>query len=137
MSKYVTKQRKLLLNFLSMHIDEELSAKYVAEQLKEEGVSQSAVYRNLADLENEKLIVQSHKEGSREFFFRYVYDDECKQSIHMKCQVCGQMNHLPRQEADFLAYNLMNYHNFEIDTLNTVIYGVCQSCKIKEKEDRK
>ena len=53
MSKYMTKQRKALLNYLSAHADEKLSAKQIEENLSGEGISISAVYRNLSDLEKE------------------------------------------------------------------------------------
>ena len=51
MPKYMTKQRKNLLAFLEQHADEELSAKIIESELGGMGVSISAVYRNLSDLE--------------------------------------------------------------------------------------
>ncbi|MBQ2429166.1 MAG: hypothetical protein II264_11840 [Ruminococcus sp.] len=50
MPKYMTKQRKALLAFLSGHADEELTAKQLETALSGEGISISAVYRNLSDL---------------------------------------------------------------------------------------
>ena len=49
----MTKQRKALLAFLSAHADEELTARQMEQALSEQGISISAVYRNLADLEKE------------------------------------------------------------------------------------
>ena len=49
--KYMTKQRKALLSYLSSHADEKLSAKQLEEALCCEGISISAVYRNLSELE--------------------------------------------------------------------------------------
>ena len=46
--KYMTKQRKALLRYLSQHADETLSAKQIEAALSGEGISISAVYRNLA-----------------------------------------------------------------------------------------
>ena len=56
MPKYMTKQRKALLSFLSAHADEKLSARQIAQTLSGEGISISAVYRNLSALEQEGKI---------------------------------------------------------------------------------
>ena len=61
--KYMTKQRKALLAFLSEHADEELTAKQLETALSGEGISISAVYRNLSDLEKEGKIRRVSKSG--------------------------------------------------------------------------
>ena len=53
MSKYITKQRKLLLSFLENHVDSQLSTSQIANELKDDSISVSSVYRNLSDLELE------------------------------------------------------------------------------------
>ena len=63
--KYMTKQRKALLAFLSEHADEELTAKQLETALSGEGISISAVYRNLSDLEKEGKIRRVSKSGTR------------------------------------------------------------------------
>ena len=56
MSRYSTRQRKLLLDYLSAHPHQLLSAGEIARDLREREVSLSAVYRNLAQLEAEGKI---------------------------------------------------------------------------------
>lgn len=51
MSKYSTKQRELLLLYLSEHVDEKISVKQIEEALKKEKIILSAIYRNLAEIE--------------------------------------------------------------------------------------
>ena len=53
MPRYSTRQRKLLLDYLSAHPHQLLSAGEIARDLREREVSLSAVYRNLAQLEAE------------------------------------------------------------------------------------
>ena len=48
MQKYKTRQRKLLLEHLAAHADEELSARQIENALREYDISLSAVYRNLS-----------------------------------------------------------------------------------------
>lgn len=51
MAKYLTRQRRQLLDYLSWHTDEQMTARQIADALTQENISLSAVYRNLSDLE--------------------------------------------------------------------------------------
>lgn len=134
MSKYITKQRKILQEYLSNKIDQELSAKKIAEDLKEAGIdiSLSAIYRNLAELEKEKLVVPCPKEGTREFFFRYVEDD-CFDCFHFSCRVCNQVEHMPIEDSKILKEDMKEKFNFFVESKNTVFYGICAECENNEK----
>ena len=125
MPKYMTKQRKALLAFLSEHADEELTAKQLETALSGEGISISAVYRNLSDLEKEGKIRRVSKSGTREVYYLYTDSDSCKDCLHLSCEKCGRTYHMnmPGQSDEF-----------KIDKANTVLYGVCKSCR-KNKED--
>ena len=54
MSNYNTKQKQALLASLDKHPDELVSAKQLADELQDEKISLSSVYRNLAQLEAEE-----------------------------------------------------------------------------------
>ncbi len=56
MAKYLTRQRKRLLEYLSEHTDEQMSARQIADALATDEISVSAVYRNLSALEEEGLL---------------------------------------------------------------------------------
>lgn len=90
----MTKQRKILLDFLSAHTDESFSAKQIAAELADQNISISAVYRNLAELEADKKIQRITKGRWREVFYQYIDDDECKQCLHLSCKRCGKTYHL-------------------------------------------
>ena len=70
MKKYMTSQRKILLEYLSRHHDRQISAKQIEEDLRLQGISLSAVYRNLSDLENENLVKRCTKGGKREVYYQ-------------------------------------------------------------------
>ena len=67
MAKYLTRQRKRLLESLSEHTDEQISARQIAEDLAADQISISAVYRNISALEEEGLLKRSVREGTRVF----------------------------------------------------------------------
>lgn len=130
MPKYFTKQRKILQTYLEGQVDQELSAKKVAEDLKDAGVSLSAIYRNLADMEREQRVVQCHKEGSREFYFRYIGTSECHQQFHLSCRLCAKIEHVSLEESLFLQERIAQQCSFQVDLPNTVFYGICKQCQI-------
>ena len=72
MAKYLTRQRKRLLEYLSEHTDEQISARQIAEDLAADQISISAVYRNISALEEEGLLKRSVREGTREVFYQYI-----------------------------------------------------------------
>ena len=131
MPKYMTKQRKALLSYLSMHADERLSAKQLEDALKSEGISISAVYRNLSELEREGKVRRVNNSGSREVFYQYTDGAHCKDCLHLSCEKCGKTYHMNSAVAQTLIENLAQSDEFTIDKANTVLYGVCGDCREK------
>ena len=129
MSKYATKQRRLLLEYLQQHPDETLSAKQIAEAIALDGVSISAVYRNLATLEAEGQITRLTKGGSRKVYYRYTAADACRQHLHLSCFKCGKTYHMDVPSTNTLIDNVERATDFEVDSAGTVLYGVCGACR--------
>ena len=128
MPKYITRQRKLLLAYLSEHIDEQVSSRQIAAAFENEKISISAVYRNLSELEKEGKIKRCVRENSREVFYQYIAAKECKDSLHLSCRVCGKCFHLDKADADKLINSVEKSKGFQIDKTDTVLYGVCKDC---------
>lgn len=129
MPQYQTKQRSILLSYLDQHADEMLSAAGIADALKTEGISQSAVYRNLQMLENEGLVRKQVKSGIRENYYQYLGSNSCKGYLHLQCMKCGLTIHMKHTDADELAGNLKTTERFDLSIEDTVLYGVCEHCK--------
>ena len=127
MPKYMTKQRKLLTDYLSQHNDETLSAGQIAEALSDT-VSKSAVYRNLAELEAEGKLHRAAG-GGREAVYRYSGSQACSQCLHLSCKKCGRTVHMQQQLADTLVDSVAANEDFSVDKGETVIYGVCSACR--------
>lgn len=128
MSKYSTKQRKALVDFLNSHIDEQLSAKEIADNLKEQGISLSAVYRNIAELESEGQLKRSSKSGSRKIYYQYTASKHCKNSLHLSCEKCGKTFHMEDSGAGKIIDELKKCNGFNLDKSSTVLFGVCADC---------
>ena len=128
MPKYMTKQRKLLTDYLSAHTDENLSAGQIAEALADR-ISKSAVYRNLADMEAEGKLHRVASGGGREAVYRYSDEHKCSGCLHLSCKKCGKTLHMEKKIADELVTSVAMSDHFSIDKSETVIYGLCADCK--------
>ena len=135
MPKYNTKQRALLMDFLTARADQEFTAREIAEALKPQGISISAVYRNLADLEEDGLLTRRTRQKSRENQYRYVGGSSCAEALHLSCKVCGKTIHMSGQETEFFVKTIAANDRFFLDRHETVLYGTCRNCRKKAGED--
>ena len=127
MPKYNTRQRQLLMDYLSAHTDESLTAADIAQALSPEGVSVSAVYRNLSDLEADGRLQRSSRTGKE---LRYRYKAEtCRGCLHLSCTRCGRTYHMDRDGADQLVLSVARREGFAVDRAETVLYGICENCR--------
>lgn len=129
MGRYATKQRGILMEFLSRHADLPLTAGQISEALAASGVSQSAVYRNLADLEKEGKIQRITRDGSRQVFYRYTDAEECRTHLHLSCYRCGKTFHMETPATDRLLLAVARDTEFDVDSSATILYGICGDCK--------
>ena len=129
MAKYMTKQRRILLDYFSRHTHEALSAKQIADALGEDQISTSAVYRNLAALEEDGLLKRVSKPGSHEAFFQNTDDSRCHEKLHLSCKRCGKMYHMNTSGAELLIRTIAEKEGFSVDRSETVLYGLCEACQ--------
>ena len=129
MSKYMTRQRRALLSYLSGHADELLSVQGIADALEAENISRSAVYRNVAALEAEGTLRRDRAGDAREVSYRYVGAAPCRGSLHLSCKQCGKTFHMDSGGADALTRAVEKAEGFAVDRSDTVLYGVCAMCR--------
>lgn len=125
----MTKQRKVLLDYLEKHTDEPLPVQEIAEALEQESISKSSVYRNLAELENEGAVRRKYRGAGRELLYQYVGAEACKGSIHLSCKQCGRTFHMTADGAAQLLQDVAKTESFAVDKGDTVLFGVCENCR--------
>ena len=134
MANYSTKQRKLLLQYLHRHADEQLTVRQIGAALSDQEISTSAVYRNLSALEQAGQVRRLSKSGAREVFYQYAGAEHCKDCLHLSCKKCGRTIHMNADEAERLIRSVAVCDGFTIDKTDTVLYGVCGDCREKKEE---
>lgn len=133
MSNYQTKQRRALMAYLEENTDRPLSIASISEALASENISLSAIYRNLAAMETEGKVRKITKTGAREVYYQYVDAEICRGHLHLACEKCGKTYHASGAGARALAKILSTSDGFALDQGETVLYGICKSCR-KEEE---
>lgn len=132
-SKYKTKQRYILLAYLESIAGLHFTAGDVCEYFKEEGASigQSTIYRHLENLVDEGLIKKYIIDSNSPACFEYVGHDSPEDeniNFHCKCEKCGKLIHLNCNELEELQVHLHEKHQFKMNPIRTVLYGLCQEC---------
>lgn len=131
MPKYETKQRKALLSLLCDNADKPISAADMVKSIQ--GISLSAVYRNLTVLQYEGKVQRISVAGSKKVYYRYTGAKECEKHLHLSCSKCGKTFHMNVLDTHSLIDNVLTGSNFKVDSANTVLYGVCGNCEKQRK----
>ncbi len=129
MQKYNTKQRQKLLDYLSSHSDENISALDIIAHFAKEDISKSAIYRNLVSLEKDGKIRRVNILGEKVAYYQYIDTKHCKGKIHVSCIKCGKTTHIDGNTASYLANRLACEDGFALNNDETVLYGICKDCQ--------
>ena len=128
MARYMTAQRKSLLDFFENNPDKQFSAKQITDALCTARISQSAVYRNLSLLTEEGLLCCRVNGSSGECFYQYINHHSCKNALHLTCTQCGEITHMDDSLLDNIEVNLWQKDGFFVDKAKTVLFGLCKNC---------
>lgn len=131
-SKYKTKQRDILINYLKTAAKTHVTAGDVCAYFKENGseIGQSTIYRQLESLVDEGVINKYVVDSNSPACFEYMGEDSHsgETCFHCKCEKCGKLIHLHCHELEEIGTHLLSDHSFKVDTMRTVIYGLCENC---------
>ncbi|MCR5388182.1 MAG: transcriptional repressor [Lachnospiraceae bacterium] len=132
-SKYKTKQREILLDYLKSVPGDHITASDVCDFFKGQGanIGQSTVYRQLESLVDEGFINKYTIDANSPACFEYVDQSSHQVGVtcfHCKCERCGRLIHLHCDDLSEIQGHLFDEHKFKLDTRRTVFYGVCDEC---------
>ena len=90
-------------------------------------MSISAVYRNLAALEQDGSIRKVSAPGTRESYYQYL-GGHCCEHLHLSCKKCGKTFHMDEAQTEALVSTIAKLDHFALDRADTVLYGLCKQC---------
>lgn len=137
--KYKTKQMSEVLSFLKSAKGRHVTAGEVCEHFRAAGISvgTTTVYRNLERLVEQGLAAKYVIDGTTSACFEYTGGSNTDSGVscyHCKCEKCGKLIHLQCDEVDTLIRHMREHHDFEMDSIRTVFYGICSVCREKRNE---
>ncbi|MCR5451756.1 MAG: transcriptional repressor [Lachnospiraceae bacterium] len=133
-TKYKTKQRDVLLNFLENAKGSHVTAGDVCEYCKKQGssIGQATVYRQLEAMVDEGIVNKYIIDGNTPACFEYVGEEvhsDGEMCFHCKCEKCGKLIHMHCDELVMIRQHLLEHHDFLINPMRTVFYGLCDECR--------
>ena len=133
-SKYKTKQKEILMNYLASMPGEHFTAGDICEYFRSQGepIGKATVYRRLESLVDEGILNKYTVDGTSPACFEYMGPDshgEDHVCFHCKCEKCGKLIHLHCSEMQEIQEHLYKSHKFRMDPKRTVFYGICDDCK--------
>ncbi|MBR3720855.1 MAG: transcriptional repressor [Clostridia bacterium] len=130
-NKYNTKQREGILNYLKDKQNSNVTAEEIINYFKSNGenIGKATVYRFLNDLVEQKVVKKYMVEGRNCSCYQYIEDHNCDEHFHLKCEKCNKIIHLECEEFKEVQNHISKEHNFELDNVKTIFYGICNDCK--------
>ena len=130
---YKTKQKEQILQYLTSHEGEHVTAQELSRHLEDEGtpVGTATIYRHLESLVDEGIIKKYSIDGNSPACFEYVEPESHEDAeicFHCKCEKCGRLIHLHCDELNEMQSHLMADHRFKLNPVRTVFYGLCEQC---------
>lgn len=130
---YITKQSKLVYEFLESNPHKHFSAEEVYFALISQGehIGRTTVYRQLDKLCDNKKVRKFYS-GDNDACCYQFEGENCHNHYHLKCSACGTLIHTECDFLDKLSSHIFDDHKFTLDGSKTILYGICQQCKKEE-----
>lgn len=136
-SHYKTKQKEEVLAYMKSMKGVHVTVNDIAGHLKGKGIAigVTTIYRHLEKLVADGVVKKYIIDGVSGACFEYAGDQNSlpEQCFHLKCESCGELVHFHCKELEELQRHMRENHGFDINSLKTVYYGMCNHCTGKEK----
>ncbi len=132
-SQYKTKNRNLLFEYFEEKGYEHFTVSDVSAFFDQKGqhMGVTSIYRQLEKMVDEGIVNKYIIDGTSSACFEYVGNNihhEHENCFHCKCEKCGKLIHIQCDDLNELKNHLLQHHDFVLNPLRTVFYGLCQEC---------
>ncbi len=134
-SGYKTKQKEQVLQYLTSHAGQHVTAQDISRHLSESGtpVGTATIYRCLDHLVSDGMLRKYTIDSRTGACYEYLPDAaECGRHFHLKCMQCDKLYHVTCEHLSGLDSHVLEHHGFFIDHSKTVLYGICAACRETE-----
>ena len=127
--EYNTRGLSRVLECLKEADGKHMTAEEIASHIESKGahIGTATVYRNLDKLLARGEIARYQGDGSACYC---IEKEHCHAQIHLVCSGCGRLLHLECGRVDDLSDHIAKEHGFALDRRRTVLYGLCNECRV-------
>jgi Fur family ferric uptake transcriptional regulator len=128
---YRTRQGEDILNYLKSLEGAHVTVGAISRHFAGLGrsIGQATVYRRLEKLAAEGIIRKYLLSDGRSACYQYLDGPPaCREHFHLLCESCGALIHADCEVLDTIAPHLLREHEFRVNMLKTVFYGICEAC---------
>ena len=93
------------------------------------GITEATVYRTLAFLTEQGLVLAAHI-GSGQLVYEIAGSDH----HHLICRQCGQTLEIGHDLLESLYEKFMAETGYQIDSLHVTFFGLCKACQNSDQE---
>ena len=131
--QYHTRNRELLKEFFAEIGQEHFTVNEASSYFDQKGehIGITSLYRQLEKMVSEGTVNKYSVGENSPACFSYVGEHvhQSKENcFHCRCEKCGKLLHIHCTDLDDLAVHLKEHHNFILNPLRTVFYGICEEC---------
>jgi len=138
LAEYETRQRRVLLDFLGQHPDRGFSVEELYAELSSvcpdaKAPGRSTLYRLIPKLISEGLVKRFSGECGRQFQYQIIPCKNREAHLHLKCTSCGSLLHLDHSASAQIIDEVLEQSAFSLDQKETVLFGMCKTCKQQKR----
>lgn len=130
-SEYSTRQKDKLFDVIKKH-NKEFTVKDIYNELGDE-IGLTTIYRFVDKLSNIGVLRKSLGKDNVTY---YQYLEHCDNENHfyLKCDLCGEMEHIDCECIGELFNHILNKHKFMPSRDHIIINGICRKCGNKHEK---
>lgn len=132
-AEYQTRQKGIVEAAFRATAGEHITVAELTRRLEEQGnaVGRTTVYRTLERLVRDGKARKFSAVQGDSVCYQAIGETACREHFHLKCSACGKLLHMDCSLMDRLSRHIEEEHGFQVDPLNTVLYGICEDCRKK------
>ncbi|NLM18989.1 MAG: transcriptional repressor [Clostridiaceae bacterium] len=132
-SGYKTQQKNELMSYLEMMKGKHVTVNQIVAHFSKIGVQigVTTIYRQLnkmVDTGHVKKYFIDEVSGSCFEFVGENRENSHGKHFHLKCEICDKLIHFECREILELQNHVRAEHDFIIDPVRTIFYGICKKC---------
>ncbi|MDD4320556.1 MAG: Fur family transcriptional regulator [Acidaminococcaceae bacterium] len=134
-TSYRTKQAEKILSYLKLMAGNHVTAKDITEYFCKRGetIGTATIYRHLDKMVEQGTVKKYTVDRNTAACFQLTQaEGKCSEHFHLKCEKCGKLIHFDCVEFAHMQEHLAKKHGFAVNSLKTVLYGLCNECNNKK-----